>query len=245
MGDSHPAPPEKVTLYVCGCLGAWSRDQVMGGTVTCSKCTVDRRPVEYVPVPSSSSVEQRRVTKYGWAHADDDSECFEPAWCQRPHVRTAKASESPSVEPSPTFWPTGPNDREEVGPIGDGTPHARMRWFWKRMECHEQLIAELVGWSPVSSKYRFEAAIADAFDKLADNPSSSSVEQAVEAGAEALKGSVTVMGCTCRWDEDGNPPPDCRCDERAADERRRYARLVIEAALPFLSSSPEKDESEA
>jgi hypothetical protein len=33
---------------------------------------------------------------------------------------------------------------------------------------HERLIAELTGWSPMSSIYRFEAAIADAFDKLAD-----------------------------------------------------------------------------
>lgn len=55
---------------------------------------------------------------------------------------------------------------EETGPIGDGTPHARMMWFWERMRPHEKLIGELTGWSPISSTYRFEAAIADAFDKL-------------------------------------------------------------------------------
>lgn len=42
-----------------------------------------------------------------------------------------------------------------------------MQWFWERMSSHEKLIEELTGWSPFSSKYPFEAAIADAFDKLA------------------------------------------------------------------------------
>ena len=77
--------------------------------------------------------------------------------------------------PSPSFWPgeipggiPGYTDHEETGPIGAGTPHARMFWFWERMEQHRQLIEELTGWSPLSSTYRFEAAIADAFDKLAE-----------------------------------------------------------------------------
>jgi hypothetical protein len=69
-------------------------------------------------------------------------------------------------QPKPGYWP-GTADREEVGAIGDGTPHARMKWFWERMRPHEKLIGELTGWNPVSSTYRFEAAIADAFDKLA------------------------------------------------------------------------------
>ncbi len=68
--------------------------------------------------------------------------------------------------PRPGYWP-GTADREEVGPVGDGTPHARMGWFWERMRPHEKLIGELTGWNPVSSTYRFEAAIADAFDRLA------------------------------------------------------------------------------
>lgn len=78
--------------------------------------------------------------------------------------------------PSPSFWPgdvpggePGYTDHEEVGPIGAGTPHARMEWFWDRMRPHAKLIEELTGWSPFSSKYRFEAAIADAFDKLAQD----------------------------------------------------------------------------
>lgn len=71
-----------------------------------------------------------------------------------------------SKPPSPTYWP-GTNDREATGPIGDGTPHARMEWFWVRMEQHEKLIGELTGYHPLRSDYRFEAAIADAFDRLA------------------------------------------------------------------------------
>lgn len=67
---------------------------------------------------------------------------------------------------SPTYWP-GQSDHEETGPIGDGTPHARMQWFWERMKGHEALIEELTGWNGFRSDYRFEAAIADAFDKLA------------------------------------------------------------------------------
>ncbi len=77
--------------------------------------------------------------------------------------------------PSPSYWPgqvpggePGYTDHEEVGPIGAGTPHARMQWFWERMRPHEKLIEEMTGWSPISSKYRFEAAVADAFDKLAE-----------------------------------------------------------------------------
>ena len=77
--------------------------------------------------------------------------------------------------PSPSFWPgdvpggeLGHTDREEIGPVGAGTPHARMLWFWERMRQHEALIEELTGWNLLSSKYRFEAAIADAFDKLVE-----------------------------------------------------------------------------
>jgi hypothetical protein len=78
----------------------------------------------------------------------------------------ARDNTSRDERSSPTYWP-GQADREEVGPIGDGTPHARMSWFWERMRQHEALIQKLTGWSPLSSSYRFEAAIADAFDRLA------------------------------------------------------------------------------
>jgi hypothetical protein len=30
----------------------------------------------------------RAPTKYGWAHADDETACMEPAWCARAHVPT-------------------------------------------------------------------------------------------------------------------------------------------------------------
>lgn len=77
-------------------------------------------------------------------------------------------------KPSPTFWPgevpggiPGVTDYEETGPIGAGTPHARMHWFWERMEEHRELIRELTGYTGFESNIRFEEAIAAAFDKLA------------------------------------------------------------------------------
>jgi hypothetical protein len=80
-------------------------------------------------------------------------------------VNTALAArEEP---PKPGYWP-GTADHEKEGPIGDGTPHARMEWFWERMRPQEKLIEKLTNWNPISSSYRFEAAIADAFDKLAN-----------------------------------------------------------------------------
>lgn len=85
---------------------------------------------------------------------------------ERTHERLVEVAEA-SNQPSPTFWP-GENDHEATGPIGDGTPHARMQWFWERMTGQKKLIEELTGWSPVSSSYRFEAAVADAFDRLAE-----------------------------------------------------------------------------
>jgi hypothetical protein len=75
-----------------------------------------------------------------------------------------KMAEQP---PYPTYWPTGPNNREKIGPIGDGTPHARMEWFWERMRDHEDLIMELTDYHPFSSKGTFEMYIAEAFDILA------------------------------------------------------------------------------
>lgn len=87
-----------------------------------------------------------------------------------------KVASAVAVTPvaSPSRWPgdlpggvPGVTDRDEVGPIGAGTPHARMEWFWERMRQHEELIASLTKWHPFSSTYRFEAAIGDAFDELA------------------------------------------------------------------------------
>jgi ribosomal protein L12E/L44/L45/RPP1/RPP2 len=91
----------------------------------------------------------------------------------------------PASPPTPGFWPgdaqcgvPGVTDRKEIGNIGAGTPHARMQWFWDRMGPHEKLIEELTGWSELSSTYRFEAAVADAFDKLARDPSAPPQETA-------------------------------------------------------------------
>jgi hypothetical protein len=58
---------------------------------------------------------------------------------------------------SPTFWP-GTKDSQEIGPTGDGTPHARMEYFWERMKIHQDLIAELTGWSPFYSELTRETS---------------------------------------------------------------------------------------
>lgn len=52
----------------------------------------------------------------------------------------------------------------------------------------------------------------------------------VAAGADALRGQVATMGCTCRWDEDGSPPSSCRCAEREEQERWRLSERVLRAA---------------
>lgn len=72
-----------------------------------------------------------------------------------------------------------------VGPIGDGTPHARMHWFWERMERHADLITELTGHHWTSSNYRFEAAIADAFDILAATRADHTEGNDQDAGEDA------------------------------------------------------------
>jgi hypothetical protein len=52
----------------------------------------------------------------------------------------------------------------------------------------------------------------------------------VAAGAAVLHGQVAEVGCTCQWDENGNPPVTCRCAERAEHERWRLAERVLRAA---------------
>lgn len=56
----------------------------------------------------------------------------------------------------------------------------------------------------------------------------------VEASLDAVPAGITI-GCTCRWDEHGNPPDSCRCRERSREyaiKRRREALTAAVAALP-------------
>lgn len=56
----------------------------------------------------------------------------------------------------------------------------------------------------------------------------------VEASLKAVSPGA-LAGCTCFWDEHGNPPAGCRCSERAwaeAHEDRREALAAAVAALP-------------
>lgn len=55
-------------------------------------------------------------------------------------------------------------------------------------------------------------------------------DAAVARGAQAIAGVVAQMGCTCQWDEDGNPPENCDCAARMHDERLALAEAVLKAA---------------
>jgi hypothetical protein len=39
---------------------------------------------------------------------------------------------------------------------------------------------------------------------------------------------VAMVGCTCRWDEEGNPPEDCRCDQRPDWVRYREIKGLLD-----------------
>jgi hypothetical protein len=36
--------------------------------------------------------DEHEPSRHGYRHADDGSECMEPAWCPRPHVRTSEVA---------------------------------------------------------------------------------------------------------------------------------------------------------
>lgn len=54
---------------------------------------------------------QPGTTKYGWAHKDDGTECVEPAWCPRPHVKTPTAT-----APTPSGSTPTPHDHRQPVP---------------------------------------------------------------------------------------------------------------------------------
>lgn len=41
---------------------------------------------------------------------------------------------------------------------------------------------------------------------------------------------VALVWCVCPWDEEGNPPADCRCDERPDLVRYRKIKERLGAA---------------
>lgn len=55
-------------------------------------------------------------------------------------------------------------------------------------------------------------------------------EAGLKRAADALR-LPAQMGCTCPWDDDGNPPSSCACAQRAELERREIARRAITAYL--------------
>ena len=159
--------------------------------------------------------------------------------------------DTPTDEPlAPGFWPgeapggiPGVTDREETGPIGAGTPHARMRWFWDRMERHKDLIAELTGWSPISSTYRFEAAIADAFDKLAAErlaPTAEPTDEQIEKMARAIAEDDERESWDGLWENQAEQ--DVAGQEHAEMNRDDYRCNARAAFAALATPQPKGDE---
>jgi hypothetical protein len=63
-------------------------------------------------------------------------------------------------------------------------------------------------------------------------------EPMIYAGAEALRGKVATLGCTCPWDDEGNPPSLCACAARVTADLRSLAYDVLNAA----TNAPDSDE---
>ena len=73
---------------------------------------------------------------------------------------------------APGYWPgdveggvPGLTDVKATGPIGAGTPHARMQALWEEMHKRERAIYDLTGYHPVMNR-RTEDAFVQAFDRL-------------------------------------------------------------------------------
>lgn len=59
-----------------------------------------------------------------------------------------------------------------------------------------------------------------------------------DAAIDALRTSGIIgarVGCTCTWDEDGNPPASCRCTERGDQQEREACRQALRAAVAAVS----------
>ena len=52
------------------------------------------------------------------------------------------------------------------GPVGPGTPHARMEAMWERMSEHQDDVMRLTEYHPLKSFYPLEVAYVDAFEVL-------------------------------------------------------------------------------
>lgn len=76
-----------------------------------------------------------------------------------------------------------------------------------------------------------EAAIAALDASRGETGSPEPSDEAVEA-ALVSEGSahIAVVGCTCPWDDDGNPPSSCRCGERREAQLDDDVRSILRAA---------------
>jgi hypothetical protein len=55
-------------------------------------------------------------------------------------------------------------------------------------------------------------------------------DEMVERSLRVVPASLT-LGCTCSWDEDGNPPANCGCVARSEEATKLERRRALEAAL--------------
>lgn len=53
---------------------------------------------------------------------------------------------------------------EQIGPVGPGTPAARMRWLWEELDKRETLLTERGGYNPFSSRGTIEQALLRVLD---------------------------------------------------------------------------------
>lgn len=60
---------------------------------------------------------------------------------------------------------------DHVGPVGPGTPAARMRWLWDQLRDYEDVLVAWGGYNPVSSRSTIEMAILQTLAGLKDQRS--------------------------------------------------------------------------
>jgi hypothetical protein len=94
------------------------------------------------------------------------------------------------------------------------------RAFWDKL-CSEGDPELIINKFQVAFRAGFEAAL---------EHTGGITDGMVERSLRVVPMSLT-LGCTCPWDENGNPPTNCDCGERAAEESRSDRRRAIEAAL--------------
>lgn len=75
----------------------------------------------------------------------------------------------------------------------------------------------------------FNTSTCDKLVAALEHPEGITDEQ-VEHSLRVVPTPLT-LGCTCSWDEDGNPPANCGCEARSEAATKLERRRALEAAL--------------